>query len=98
MNSEKLLLYLALGVGAYVLIKKFQESGYSEPIEKEQLASMISSAGGSVRNTSLGTFYDIPGGVIKLPEGKSQLRRYETGLISLDKFVPGDFLTRWVLS
>lgn len=96
MEDRDLILIAAAGIAAYYLWIKFREVGYGPSLTRGELTARIQDAGGTVNTTSTGAYYQIPGGVIKLPT-EAKLRRWEKGLIWADQFVPGDFLTRWAL-
>jgi hypothetical protein len=99
MRDSEMLFYAAVGLAGLYVYRQFKNAkvGYSPHMDKYELSNRIVNAGGTVTTTSLGTFYNVPGGVIKLDQG-AQLRRWETAVLNLDRVVPGDFLTRWVLS
>jgi hypothetical protein len=78
-------------------IRKLKDVGYVTK-EQSQIESDIVNAGGKVHSSTLGTFYAINGGSVRLPE-TVQLRRYESAMVWLDKYIPfTDWLTRKVYS
>jgi len=93
-KSTELLTVAVVAVAAFYILKTFKPT----PLNTQQAATAIQNAGGSTYNTSLGTFYQVPGGVIKLSDQPQAWNLAQRMLVGVDKIIPGNWLTRAVLT
>jgi len=102
-KTEELILYGALAVGAYFLLKQFLPSA---PKTASETRSILSSLGGDVwagsySGTEDKTYWKPTGDnntYAFMPGEWNKLNTAQVILLSLDKVVPGSFLTRWALT
>lgn len=97
MDDTDLIIIAGLAIaGIYVFNKITKPILAPDPWDAEQANHAIEQAGGTITNSQLGSFYQIPGGSIKLDSGWTP-NFAQRVLIGVDSFIPGDWLTRKVL-
>lgn len=96
-NLDAILIIAGIGAGLY-LLNKTTNAFEGQPLTKEQADRMITTAGGKTHSTNLGTFWEVPGGVVKITDGwKPNLA--QKILVGIDAtLLPGDWLTRKVFA
>lgn len=99
-NNDALFYAIVAGAALYVYMdvkKGITGIGAQPTYSREQSTSLYEKAGYKVLGNGDNLRVEVPGGVAYVPESTT-LRRWETGLLLLDRFVPGTWLSRGVLS
>lgn len=99
-NNDALFYAIVAGAALFVYMdaKKSITGAFKQPTyTREQSTSLYEKAGYKVLGSGAQTRVEVPGGVVYIPEA-SNLRRWETSLLIADRFVPGTWLSRSVLS
>lgn len=99
-NNDLIMYAIIAGAALYLYtdVKKGIKSIGAQPTySREQSNSLLQKAGYTTVGSGNDFRAEVPGGVVYIPEN-SQLRRWETALLLADRYVPGTWLSRSVLS
>lgn len=99
-NNDLIMYAIIAGAALYLYtdVKKGIKSIGAQPTySREQSNSLLQKAGYTTVGSGNDFRVEVPGGVVYVPEN-AQLRRWESALLVADRYVPGTWLSRSVLS
>lgn len=88
--------WLLFAIGAYTAYTFF--NSFNRPLDKVQTANALRNAGATPYETANGTFVQLGNDTFKIPQEGWKLNAAQKFLIGIDRWIPGTWITRQVLT